>query len=109
MATREVEAERADAGARDVAAWTLVAGSSILVLVGACFVVAVAGLAVGVGIGPWVIGPAVVIQAAFTYLAWRTFGENQLARRVVVVVLAIWVTLVALGFAEHSIADTPTD
>jgi hypothetical protein len=109
MATREVEAERADAGARDVAAWTLVAGSSILVLVGACFVVAVAGLAVGVGIGPWVIGPAVAIQAAFTYLAWRTFGENQLARRVVVVVLAIWVTLVALGFAEHSIADTTTD
>lgn len=90
-------------------AWALVLGGSILVLAGATFLAAIGGFAVGVGVGWWLVVPALAAQVTFATVAWRAVEPAGAVSRAAVTLVVCWLLLAVAGAASAYLADTSVD
>jgi hypothetical protein len=89
--------------------WALIAGGSVLVLLGAVYVAALVGFALGASLSGWVALPGLAAQIAFVFLAWREADGRGVAGRTVLTLVVCWFVLLGLGLAASRVVDVSTD
>ena len=93
------------------ARWCLVLGTSLLVLFATVLVVAIAGLAVGIGVGWWIVVPAIAAQVWFTVAAWchGAGAETSWIAQASVTLAVAWLAIVVAGVASQVVTDHSVD